>query len=213
MPYCTICGAKLKETDKYCSGCGSQVKPKQPNQIVRQVTNKIQIKTPPSHQEYAPPARPINRDSVIVTLNTREIRRGDKIEGEATLNLIKPQKKGLFVRLEIVAEHRELEFDAENERDTSFQRIYEYREFLDGEKEYSEGPHVYNFSITVPENLEEWRMKRESVIMKKLGRKPEQYLDKTMYDPRSLTWYMIVLFNKRQLGLAPNAQIPLTFIT
>ena len=79
-----------------------------------------------------PETRSFGRDEMIVSVNTTELRRGGKIEGQATLNLVKPQKKGLYVRLEIVAEHREVEWDADNERDTSFQRIYEYRELLDG---------------------------------------------------------------------------------
>jgi hypothetical protein len=54
-------------------------------------------------------------------------------------------------------------------------------------------------------------MKRESILMKKLGFKPKQYQDQKIYDPKSLTWYMIILFNKRQLGLATNKQIPLSF--
>ena len=211
MPYCTKCGAKLKETDKFCGKCGLQVQPrsqtKQEEQIDAQPNNQFS----PVPRTTKPETRSFGRDEMMVSVNTTELRRGGKIEGQATLNLVKPQKKGLYVRLEIVAEHREVEWDADNERDTSFQRIYEYRELLDGEREYPAGSHTYGFSVTVPENLEEWRMKRESVIMKRLGLRADQYLDKSSYDPGALTWYMLVMFNKRQLGLATNKQIPLTF--
>ena len=84
---------------------------------------------------------------------------------------------------------------------------------LDGEKEYNAGRHAYSFSIIVPENLEEWRMKRESVLMKRLGLKPGQYLDKANYDPRRLSWYITIIFNKRRLGFATLKKIPLNFIS
>jgi hypothetical protein len=211
MPFCTNCGSSIKTTDKFCSECGQLVKQKQETQLVRQVDDKKREEAPLSYKVDVAPARSRNRDEMIVTLNTQEIGRGVKLEGKATLYLVKPQKKGLYVLLELVAEHREVLWDADLDRETRFQRIYEYRAFLDGEKEYSAGKHEYNFSITVPENLEEWRMKRESILMKKLGFKQNQYQDQKIYDPKSLTWYMIVLFNKRQLGLAIKKQIPLSF--
>ena len=102
---------------------------------------------------------------------------------------MKPEKKGKYILLEIVAEHLEYEIDNDGESDRSFQRIYEYRQHLDGEKEYLAGPHIYDFSILIPDNIEEWRMKRESV----------------------LTWYLLVRFNKGRIGVATLKKTPLTF--
>ena len=201
MPFCTSCGASLKETDKFCSDCGQPAQQRQPTPADRQVTPRKQVDQPREQPE---------KDEMLVTLDTTTIRRGGTINGQATLNLAKPQKKGLYVRLELYAEHHKVEKDWD-EVERSFQRIYEHIEYLDGEKEYPAGSHVYNFSITVPENLEEWRMKRESVLMKKLGFKKESYLDETIYDPRILRWYLLLLFKKRQLGIATIRQTHLTF--
>jgi hypothetical protein len=45
--------------------------------------------------------------------------------------------------------------------------------------------------------------------MKKLGFKSHQYLDQSTHDPRKLTWYLVVRFDKRQLGISIYKIVPL----
>ena len=207
MPYCTNCGVALKENQKFCTNCGQPVNLKTKPTFVRQIGEK----NPPPRETQREAISLKNKDMMAVNLKSNEIKRGGRLEGQAILNLVKPEKKGKYILLEIVAEHLEYEIDNDGESDRSFQRIYEYRQHLDGEKEYLAGPHIYDFSILIPDNIEEWRMKRESVLMKRFGFKPDQYLDKSNYDPRSLTWYLLVRFNKGRIGVATLKKTPLTF--
>lgn len=150
MSFCTNCGSKLKETDRFCSECGSPVKASKPTPHVRQVNESV--------RKVASP-RSIERDETNLSVNDSAIRRGGNITGQAGLNLTNSQKKGMRVLLEVVGEHRWVEWDENSddmlERDSRFERIYEYRKILDGEKEYTAGSHVYDFQISVPDDIED----------------------------------------------------------
>lgn len=212
MPFCTNCGCELKETDRFCGKCGFPVEELKPSRTTAQPQREKVTMTPSAGLPAS------NRDEVLVTLSDTRISEGGIIEGKASLNLVKPEKKGMRVLLEIVGEHRWVEWDqgaGENagmERDSHFQRIYEYREVLEGEKEYLAGTHDYEFQVKIPSDIEAWRFKRESFFMKKLGLKPQQYLDQSKHDAGKLTWYMVVRFDKRRIGLSTHKIIPLTYV-
>ena len=208
MPFCTNCGAKLNDRDRFCGECGFPVKKLSQAPSERQIIG--------FEHEADLLAHSRDRDEILVTINNNKIQKNGKFEGKAILNLVNHQKKGIRVLLEIVGENRWIEWneggsDAFLERDNRFERIYEYREILDGEKEYIAGSHIYNFCIQIPSNIENWRFKRESFFMKKLGFKSHQYLDQSTHDPRNLTWYLVVRFDKRQLGISTYKIVPLVF--
>jgi hypothetical protein len=48
---------------------------------------------------------------MLVTINNNKIQKNRKLEGQAILNLVTPQKKGMRVLLEIVEENRWVEWN------------------------------------------------------------------------------------------------------
>lgn len=74
---------------------------------------------------------------------------GDMIKGKATLKLKKPQEgRGVFVILQ--AEKKTTRYTS-NGSETRWETVFDFKQPLDGEKNYGTSPYEYEFEIKVPQ--------------------------------------------------------------